>query len=310
MFYNQHMARRVRPEDLSERELRRLLIEKKRVIRKKRLEAFRRSGRLVDLAPIPDTQTPTLLDDLELGQPEMPSEEQVRQNRRKKIMDRALLFVEVLAIVGLLFVLLNGVGIVQELNQQVAEALIQPTITPTPLIRAVVLPSGHTPPDATGGARFNDTEIPEHLRPLYQSYANLPIPTPSPEQAIRIQIPALGIDAPIVMGDGWEQLKQGVGQHIGSANPGQAGNMVVSGHNDIFGQLFRHLDQLEIGDEIIVFTNIRSYTYVVDKETEIVEPTYVQVMNPTSNPTLTLISCYPYLVNDKRIVVRASLVDR
>ena len=303
------MARKIRPEDLSENDLRRLLIEKKRASRKKRLDTFRRSGRLVDLVSIPDTETSSLLADVDLDASQPLNEQGAHQARRKRIMDRALLFVEILAVVGLVYVLLSGLNIIQELNQQVSAALVQPTISPTPLIQSVILPSGHTPPNAEGGARFNEAEIPEHLRPLYQSFANIPLPTPSPEHARQIQIPAIGVDAPIVMGDGWEQLKQGVGQHIGATNPGEPGNLVLSAHNDIFGQIFRNLDQLQIGDEIIVYTNIRSYTYIVDQSIQIVDPTFVQVMESTNDPTITLISCYPYLVNNKRIVVKASLVD-
>jgi len=174
------------------------------------------------------------------------------------------------------------------------------------LIMAVVLPSGHTPPNSPGGAQPNEAEIPEHLGPLVQSLANIPIPTPGPEQAIRIQIPALNVDAPIVQGDGWEQLKKGVGQHIGTANPGDSGNMVLSAHNDIFGEIFRDLDQLKNGDQVIIHTNQRSYTYVVSGN-KTVEPTQVEVMEATSQPKLTLISCYPYLVDDQRIVVSARL---
>ncbi len=303
------MARKVRPEELSENELRRLLINKKRRSRNKRLEAYRRSGRLVNLSPIQDTKSSSLLSDLDLGGLAEPSETDLKQRSRKKIMDRALLFVEVLAIVGLVFILLNGVNILQRLNVEVGAALSQPTASPTPLISEVVLPSGHTPPNVEGGARFNEAEIPEHLRSVYQSFSNVAIPTPAPEQARRIRIPAIDVDAPIVMGDGWEQLKQGVAQHIGSANPGNAGNLVLSGHNDVFGEIFRYLDELKPGDEIIIFTNIRSYTYIIDKETKLVEPTEVSVMDPTLDPTLTLISCYPYLVNNKRIIIKASLVD-
>ena len=119
-------------------------------------------------------------------------------------------------------------------------------------IVAIVLPSGHTPPTTAGGARPNEAEIPEHLRPLVQSLANIPLPTPGPEQAIRIQVPALNVDAPVVQGDGWEQLKKGVAQHLPSTNPGKAGNMVLSAHNDIFGEIFRNLDKLKPGDEVIV----------------------------------------------------------
>jgi sortase A len=171
---------------------------------------------------------------------------------------------------------------------------------------AVVLPSGHTPPDAQGNTRPNIDEIPAHLQPMVQSLANLPVPTAAPDQAIRIQIPAIEIDAPVVQGDGWEQLKKGVGQNIGSANPGQNGNVVLSAHNDVYGELFRYLDQLTPGDQVVLYTQQRQYVYVVDR-TAVVEPTAVEVMASTGSPTVTLISCYPYLVNKQRIVVFARL---
>jgi sortase A len=135
------------------------------------------------------------------------------------------------------------------------------------------------------------------------------IPKPSPGHAQRIQIPAiLDSPAPVVLGDGWEQLKRGVGQHIGTANPGEVGNVVLSAHNDIFGELFRDLDQLKPGDEIIISSGLQDYVYKVTG-TRIVEPTEVSVMEPTSRATVTLISCYPYLIDSERIVVFAELVD-
>jgi sortase A len=307
------MARKVRPEELSERELRRLLMEKKRQSRQKRLESFRRSGRLLDVGPAPDNRPASMLEDFIVDEESEVTQQataaEIQQERRKLVFDRLLFLIEIAAIFGLVFLLFNGVSLVQDLNQQVSEALVQPTFTPTPLVRAVVLPSGHTPPTSEGGAQFNEAEIPEHLRPLHQSFASAPPPPRSSEQAIQIIIPSIGVDAPIVMGDGWEQLKQGVGQHIGTADPGDNGNMVLSAHNDIFGQIFRYLDEIQTGDEIIVYTNVRSYTYVVDKDPEVIEPTFVQVLDPTPDATLTLISCYPYLVDNMRIVVRASLMN-
>jgi sortase A len=292
-------------EDLSVEELRRLLVEKRRASRQERLERFRRTGRVVTVSPDIESSS---LEELRSGSivEEEAQTQVLARSRSKQLFDGLLLSVEILAVLGILFVLFNGVSLIRELNQEVASALEQPTLTPTPLIMAVVLPSGHTPPNSPGGAQPNEAEIPEHLGPLVQSLANIPIPTPGPEQAIRIQIPALNVDAPIVQGDGWEQLKKGVGQHIGTANPGDSGNMVLSAHNDIFGEIFRDLDQLKNGDQVIIHTNQRSYTYVVSGN-KTVEPTQVEVMEATSQPKLTLISCYPYLVDDQRIVVSARL---
>jgi sortase A len=139
-----------------------------------------------------------------------------------------------------------------------------------------------------------------------QSLANIPIPTASPEQATRIQIPAIKVDAPVVQGDGWEQLKKGVGQHIETVDPGDDGNMVLSAHNDVFGEIFRDLDKLKTGDEIVLFTNARQYVYTVTN-TQVVEPTFVEVMGSSGEPIVTLISCYPYLVDNQRIVISAAL---
>lgn len=296
------MPRRKAPEELSVEELRRLLIEKRRGARRERLEHFKRTGRVVAVEPdilaasAPVVETPE----------ENSDSLQVPAAKRRRVVDRILLTVEVLAVIGLIGVLISGFGILRTLNEEVASALMQETFTPTPLVMAVVLPSGHTPPDAQGNTRPNEAEIPEHLRPMVQSLANLPIPTPAPDQAIRIQIPAINVDAPVVQGDGWEQLKKGVGQSIGSANPGQNGNVVLSAHNDVYGEIFRHLDRLVPGDQIILYTQQRQYIYVVDR-TLIVEPTAVEVMASTGSPTVTLISCYPYLVDNQRIVVFGKL---
>lgn len=300
------MPRRKAPEDLSVEELRRLLIERRRGVRRERLEHFRKTGRVVDVPPasIPTMEenpsSPVVETAEETGAVESPA------LKRRGFADRVLLGVEILAVVGLAGILLSVLGLLRNLNREVAAALNPETPTPTALVMAVVLPSGHTPPDAQGNTRPNEAEIPEHLRPLVQSLANIPVPTPAPDQAIRLQIPRLKVDAPVVQGDGWEQLKKGVGQHIGSANPGQSGNVVLTAHNDVYGELFRHLDQLQPGDNIIVYSQQRQYVYTVER-TVTVEPTAVEVMASTGSPTVTLISCYPYLVDSQRIVVFARL---
>ncbi|HLE15715.1 MAG TPA: class D sortase [Anaerolineales bacterium] len=300
------MQKKGSAEDLTVEQLRRLLVEKRRASRQERIERYRRTGRVVVVTPdVEGTQLEDLRTGLLLERPET-SVVALPRSKRKRILDGLLLLIELLAVAGLLFVLFNGVSLIRELNQEVVSVLAQPTLTPTPLIVAVVLPSGHTPPTSPGGARPNEAEIPEHLRPLVQSLAEIPIPTPGPEQALRIQIPAIGIDAPVVQGDGWEQLKKGVGQHQGTSNPGQKGNMVLSAHNDIFGEIFRDLDRLKPGDEVTIYSNQRAYTYVI-ASSKVVEPTQVEVMAATSHPSVTLISCYPYLVDDQRIVVTARL---
>ena len=82
--------------------------------------------------------------------------------------------------------------------------------------------------------------------------------------------------------------------------------MVLSAHDDIYGEIFRRLDALAPGDEIQIYTASQIFVYVITR-TRIVEPTEVSVMSPTAHPSLTLISCYPYMIDNKRIVVLADL---
>lgn len=300
-----------RPEDLSVDELRRLLLDKRRVNRRDRLERFRRTGRVVSITPDTDGAEDEMAAGRVVETPEDESADSESNapktvNRRRGWTDNLLLGVEVLAVVVFIGVVLNVFSILRTLNQEAAAAIQQPTSAPTALITAVVLPSGHTPPNSAQGAQPNVAEIPEHLRPLVPALENIPVPTAGPQQGIRIQIPAISVDAPIVQGDGWEQLKKGVAQHLGTPNPGENGNIVFSAHNDIFGEIFRELDKLQPGDVVILYSSTRQYTYVITG-TQLVEPTRVEVMAPTPNASVTLISCYPYLIDNQRIVVSAVL---
>lgn len=293
-------------DDLTEEEIRSLLTGRLRSASQKRLARFRQTGRLVVLIPDVDPASQgSLMESVCVP------DEQGNFTREKKLpvrrrLTRFLSFAEILVIASIMVFFGSSYGLLNTLNRKSAKGFVLPTLTPTPLIRAIVLPSGHTPPTSPGGTKPNDAEIPEHLRPLVQAQMNIPIPTRGVEQGNRIRIPALDVDAPIVQGDGWEQLKKGVAQHIDTANPGQNGNMVLTGHNDVFGEVFRYLDRLKPGDEVIIYTSKRSYTYLVTGWI-IVEPSQVEVMAPTPDATVTLISCYPYLVDNKRIVVKARL---
>ncbi len=296
-------------ENLTEEQLQQLLLEKQRRARKARLSHFAKTGKPVLIALDPKQKkgqrrrSTSRLDDAF----ENPEGKQGR-SILKKLLNAGLLMVEIAAVVGLVVILLMGLNQLRQINVAAEDAFVMPTLTPTPLISAVILPSGHTPPKAGSSVRFNEAEIPEHLRPIVQNLGEIIIPTPGPEQAVRLQIPAIGVDHPIVQGDGWEQLKKGVGQHVNSANPGETGNMVLSAHNDIFGEIFRDLDKLSPGDQIIVFSMQKQYVYSV-VETLIVEPTRVDLLNPTDDPIVTLISCYPYMIDNQRIIVRGELIE-
>jgi sortase A len=293
--------------------LERLLYARRRAERQQRLRRARADGRLV----VPDSAHPAhdgaepdeALIESSLAAPP-------RSPLWRRLADRGLLLVEVAAAVALLAIILSLWVTNSRLNRELAEtqaargaALALPTATATPAIGVVILPGGHRPPiDGRPPEPGEAGGIPEHLLPVVNAYVPPPVPTPGPEQARRLEIPALSGDYPIVQGDDWEQLKKGIGQYAGSAQPGEPGNVVLSGHNDIYGEPFRYLDRLKPGDAIVVSTERQAYTYVVS-EIRVVEPTDVWVIGPTDHAQVTLISCYPYRVNTQRIVVFATLAE-
>jgi len=293
--------RKINPEDLTVRQIHYLLLEKRRTMRQSRLVFFHRTGRVVPVLG------ELIVEDQFRATRSFPSKSLVKAERTW--LDGLLLGAEILAVMGFLAVVGIWLSTLDSFNRAVAASLVQPTLEPTPMVQAVVLPDGHTPPKGLQEAQPNEAEIPEHLRPLWQSFSNLPTPVPAMEQAIRLQIPAIQVDAPVVQGDNWEQLKKGVGQQVGTPDPGSKGNIVLSGHNDVYGEVFRYLDRLTPGDTVILFTSRRQYIYVITG-TQMVEPTAVEVMSQTSDARMTLISCHPYLIDDHRIVVSAVLQSR
>ena len=188
-------------DDLSIDELERVLAERKRAAREARLDGYRQTGRAVRV-PVGTLPDQRLAD---------PRPKRAARSLIRRLFDYFLLIVEVGAVLGLVYVLYNGSNVLAQLNHEVAAAVAQavPTFTATPLVTAVVLPSGHTPPNSAGGSQPNDSEIPSSLLPLVQSLPAPIIPTQGPNQALRVVIPAINVDAQVVQGDGWEQLKKG-----------------------------------------------------------------------------------------------------
>src|SRR5216684_2589762 len=93
----------------------------------------------------------------------------------------------------------------------------------------------------------------------------------------------------------------------GTAFPGAYGNCVIAGHRDTH---FRVLKDIHKGDEIQVETASGNFTYRVD-EISVVSPDNTSSLQPTSEPVLNLITCYPFWYvgsAPKRFVVRAGIV--
>ncbi len=142
----------------------------------------------------------------------------------------------------------------------------------------------------------------------------------------RLVLPAIEIDIPVVelgwsstqnqegqVFSEWDVAEYAAGWHKNSARLGEGGNVVMSGHNNILGSVFRELDQLKRGDQITVWADSQSFTYQID-QVMIVPEKYASSaqqkdntkwIGPFDDNRLTLVSCWPRDDNTHRIIVVA-----
>jgi len=157
---------------------------------------------------------------------------------------------------------------------------------------------------------------------LYQSKAALElevkVPVPA-EPAVRphpaegsviakLDIARLELSTVVVEGTGDSQLRVAAGHIRGTSPPGEGGNSGVAAHRDTF---FRALRSVRIDDVISVKTHDREIEYRV-VSTKIVSPKDVQVLAPTEQETLTLVTCYPFNyvgAAPSRFIVRAECTN-
>lgn len=163
-----------------------------------------------------------------------------------------------------------------------------PTTTPT------TAPTGSTPP---GGA---DTPV---------LGAALPSAPTASGVVDHLVIPRIGVDKYVVDGTGEGDLMRGPGHYAGTPYPGQAGDVAIAGHRTTYGAPFYRLDQLRVGDDILLTdTTGTTYRYQVAQAPFVVAPSDVAVIGATGDPTLTLTTCNPRFSATSRLIVKARLV--
>jgi len=150
-----------------------------------------------------------------------------------------------------------------------------------------------------------------------------PAPADPPE---RLVIPSIGLDTAVVtvgwearvvngqhQGNVWQTARFAAGYHQGSAPPGQVGNTVISGHNNIDGAVFKDLHAVEPFAWIYLFAGGRRHAYMVEesfiipevKASEKQRLDNVKWISDTPDERLTLITCYPPWSNTHRTIVLA-----
>lgn len=123
----------------------------------------------------------------------------------------------------------------------------------------------------------------------------------------RLDAPSVQMSATVLEGSDDATLNRGAGHIEETPFPGQSGNIGIAGHRDT---IFRPLRRIKVGDPLDLTTAGRVYHYRIAK-TLIVDPDAVYVLDPTAQPTLTLVTCYPFdFVGHapRRFIVQARLV--
>jgi sortase A len=166
--------------------------------------------------------------------------------------------------------------------------------------------------------------------PFGQSEATLTssLPPAADRGPTRIIIKSAGIDTPVIP-VGWSIVERNgqsfsvwdvadfaAGWHKTSAFPGQRGNAVLAGHNNVKGEVFRYLVDVQEGDEVDLYVGDTVYRYYVEQKLivkEKGEPPEVRKQNaqwiaPTDDARVTLVTCWPYTSNTHRVIVVAKPV--
>lgn len=114
---------------------------------------------------------------------------------------------------------------------------------------------------------------------------------PSPGSVLgRLAIPAVDLSVMLLQGtDNWT-LNRAVGHIEGTALPGHPGNIGIAGHRDGF---FRPLKEIS-RNAIVTLTTLKGRFFYRVRSINIVKPNDVRLLAPTTRPTLTLVTCYPF----------------
>lgn len=150
------------------------------------------------------------------------------------------------------------------------------------------------------------TELDQSIEKQHESLKKPARPKPGSTIG-RMEIPRLRIDAIVRSGVDNGTLKRAVGHVPSTALPGSPGNVGLAAHRDTF---FRNLKGVKKGDLIRMITPEGAFDYRVES-TRIVTPKNIEVLYPTKENALTLVTCYPFNYvgsAPKRFIVRARQV--
>ena len=125
----------------------------------------------------------------------------------------------------------------------------------------------------------------------------------------RLEIPAIDLTDYVVEGTDLDSLRKGPGHYPETPLPGERGTAAIAGHRTTYGAPFRHIDELDRGDRIVVDMPDGRFVYRVE-ESKIVDDQDLSVLEPVGYRRLMLSACHPLYSAAQRIIVYARQVRR
>jgi sortase A len=122
----------------------------------------------------------------------------------------------------------------------------------------------------------------------------------------RVEIDRIDVDMVLMQGTDTATLQEGPGHYAVTPLPGEPGTVAVAGHRTTYLAPFRHIDEIEDGDEVRLELPYAAFTYVVQKH-EVVNPGEVEIIDPVGYPQLVLTACHPLHSAAQRWAVFARL---
>ncbi len=204
-----------------------------------------------------------------------------------------------------------------------------PTLTPISVPDPLIPEQSSAQPTAAVPFLLPETPLESGGLPSFAAVNDAPTSYNNaiPGQPVRMTIPKLNMDTAVhriglqaFFEEGIRYFQWAVpsgfaaGWHETSAPPGQPGNTVLNGHNNIYGEVFRDLVNLELGDQITLYNDSgQIFTYEVQQQELLAEtgqPISVRIENArwieaTNDERLTLVSCWPYTTNAYRVIIIA-----
>lgn len=239
----------------------------------------------------------------------------VRSKIKGKIADYTYQLLVTGIIFGVFFVIINWSALVEVAGWNVkkirGETPLQGTFIQTTVEKPIAqepLPIAKTPQEA-------QSHIPQLTLSIAPPDMRLIIPR------IDKNVPIINVTTEALLKRDWNRLERDIQQSLqygvihypGTARPGQQGNVVMTGHSSYFPwdsgrfkDVFAILHEVQKGDAIIMYADQKKYTYEVTV-VKTVWPDAVDILKPSTENKLTLITCTPLGTNLKRLIVEASL---